>query len=400
MNSIEKYKAFIANDFNVVEEQDFAEALASNAEFRVGFKNYLKLTKSLNESSNYFAPTPELKGSVFSALGFGAGAATPTPKIEKKKNFKNSKLLLVAITALLTSGLTLLLVNTFPGIENNSANSTISGDSHNTTTGFDYSKNASSTPISHNVDESDNSSAVTKPELKANIANNKTTDSIAFYGGALESTNVNLNKNNIVDISSAYQTKQTLNLITDTNIKPQTSINQDLSATPDISTASNLWGVNFEFMNTPSWFKQSPNVEPFRSNRFNNLSLNASVTIFDNLNIGVGFRQETFFVDYTGFNSYGDLTRFYQQPNLTSYGINLRYYPIQISESFKPFAQMEFAGNTAGTITREKIGLEYSPAHNIYFQLGGEYSQLYFTHDNSKFTASKFSLNYGIGVKF
>jgi hypothetical protein len=122
--------------------------------------------------------------------------------------------------------------------------------------------------------------------------------------------------------------------------------------------------------------------------------------MYKGLMLGANFRQETFYVEYDGMSDKGQSVRMYQHPNLSTYSIMLRYNPLDISEKIKPFAQISVGVNLYGPIMREMAGLEFYPFDNVYFVLGAEFNQLFFTHDDKSYNAGKFSINYGLGIKF
>mgnify|MGYP001369306094 CR=1 FL=1 len=104
----------------------------------------------------------------------------------------------------------------------------------------------------------------------------------------------------------------------------------------------------FEFKNTPSWFSNSPIVQPNRLNSFNNLSVSLSYPVYKTLILGTEFRQETFYVQYDGKDNSGQDMTFYQQPNVSTFGITLRYSPFDIGNRIKPFGQLALGGNSVG----------------------------------------------------
>jgi hypothetical protein len=135
-------------------------------------------------------------------------------------------------------------------------------------------------------------------------------------------------------------------------------------------------------------------------NIFNNLSVSIYYPLYKTLLIGAEYRQETFYVIYDGKDNKGKNMTYYQQPNLSTFGVSLRYSPFDLGKNFKPFGQVFLGGNIVGFVSREMLGVEYYPYENVYFLLGGELNQFFFRHGSTWFNANKLSLNYGIGMKF
>jgi hypothetical protein len=156
----------------------------------------------------------------------------------------------------------------------------------------------------------------------------------------------------------------------------------------------------FEFKNTPSWFSSSPIVQPNRLNNFNNLSISLYYPVTKTILLGAEFRQETFYINYDDKEKSGQDFTFFMQPNISTYGLLIRYLPLDICCRIKPYGQIEIGGNSTGLVSREMLGLECHLFENAYLTIGGEINQFYYHHLNKWYTSSKYNINYGLGLKF
>lgn len=392
MNNVDQYIDFLDNKLDSVEEQNFAENFAIDKDFRLDFKKYLFLTKALAASSDFYAPTSVEKNAIFASIGFKSGASEiPTIK-PKKADFFKGKFFTIFATAITTFFLTALMYQLFDKNED-----LIKTDrNYSVSSSKSINQNVKKTPYATDIRKSNVKLAVPKPSSK-----------LLAFSSDDASANASVPehvKKEIIELSRAdFQNE---NLLALAQKKNQTDINKviipdDNNFTDTIFLIRSYDSkIRFEFKNTPSWYSQNPSIQPSRQNNFNNLSVSFYYPVYKTLLLGADFRQETFYVEYEGLTSKGMDSKFYQHPNLSTYGLSLRFTPFNIGNDIKPFAQIYLGGNNVGVISREMLGIEYYPFENVYFLFGGELNQFYFTHNNTWFNSNKYSFNYGIGVKF
>jgi hypothetical protein len=396
MSYIEQYVDFLENRLDSDEEQKFAENFALDSEFREEFKKFLILTKALKNSSVYFTPSEESKNAVFSALGFTSGiTAIPVPEakpIPKPKSFFKGRFFTGMMASIVTFILTLLLLKPW-GLETGS-NQVLVNNSGNKNQ-VPVQANVNSLQVEPNQKISSNQIRKKIPQLITSI-NEKESPKNDLVSASDELKNVLLSTSNfqIEDLSSSLLKHSSNN----NNSELNPSFDKRYDTIYFVRSYDSKF--RFEFKNSPSWFTSYPRVQPYQMNIFNNLSVSIYYPLYKTLLIGAEYRQETFYVIYDGKDNKGKNMTYYQQPNLSTFGVSLRYSPFDLGKNFKPFGQVFLGGNIVGFVSREMLGVEYYPYENVYFLLGGELNQFFFRHGSTWFNANKLSLNYGIGMKF
>ncbi len=159
------------------------------------------------------------------------------------------------------------------------------------------------------------------------------------------------------------------------------------------------WGLALEVRGAANWNIPSETLYPKKISEFVNSGIALHYELADWVIIGADIRQETFFVQYNGEDQYGQRYEYEQHPNLTSYGFNLRFMPIEIYK-FDPYFNFNLGLNNYGEVARGAFGAEYSLYTDLAFILELEYSYLFYNHQNTPFNARKAGVNYGIKYKF
>ncbi len=396
MSYTEQFIDFLEGKFNSEQEIEFSEKLALDYEFRARFKKYLNLTSALKGSSVYFTPSAESKNAVFSALGFTSGiTAIPVPEakpIPKPKSFFKGRFFTGMMTSIITIVVMLLLQK--PWGMNAGSNQILVNNSGNKNLA-PAQENVNSLQVEPNQKISSNQIRKKIPQLITSI-NEKESPKNDLVSASDELKNVLLSTSNfqIEDLSSSLLKHSSNN----NNSELNPSFDKRYDTIFFVRSYDSKF--RFEFKNSPSWFTSYPRIQPFQMNNFNNLSVSLYYPIYKTVLLGADYRQETFYVIYNGKDIKGQNMTFYQQPNLSTVGVSLRYSPFDLGNNFKPFGQIFLGGNIIGLISREMLGVEYYPYENVYFLLGGELNQFFFRHGSTWFNANKFSLNYGIGIKF
>lgn len=418
-NDIDFFIDFLDGNQNKNEEDEFASKFFSNSEFRDSFKKYLNISKMLSTSSENYIPSDDSKKIVFNSLGFNN-------MIEYKGgNFFKSKTFTLLMSNILTCVVTILFFllyydneefepNNIHNIEysladNQFSSSFFGNKNQKFSTPQNFGKNPTNYGINQIPTEKKTSNiklnTTSKPSVLHNNKNeSNTAPNINHYANAsINSQESNyLHTNYIVsttsniendDIAFLRLTKQT----NDSDLIKQPAETQFFDTIFLVRSYDTKYRI--EFKNTPSWFSSNPTIQPYEMNNFNNLAISFYYPIYKTILLGLDFRQETFYVEYDGFNNMGVPSIFYQQPNLTTYGLAVRYSPFDFSNKFKPYANFIIGCNISGIVTREMLGVEYYILDNVYFILGGEVHQFFFKHEKNWFSADKYSLHYGIGVK-
>lgn len=379
MNYIEHFIDFLDGNQDSNQESTFIKDFSENREFRENFRQYLALTKALDTSSKYFTPSDALKHSVFDSLGM-----TVDSSLRKKKSFFRSRLFPLVTTALVSFLLGYFLSYDLSEKKSRETNNSFS----NRIISFS------------DIQESNE-----------DIADRKGINRGNKYNTELESEH---NMHHLSETNSKEQLVESdLSLIDDSEISTHTFDNhlQKSDYIASVIKSSLRYDTifiirsydnkfRFEFKNTPSWHTNKTLVQPNEISRFNNLSITLLFPLLNGLLLGADFRQETFYLEYEGYNERGQSAFIYQQPNITTYSLAVRYSPFDISDDLRSIVQFNMGLNKYGYVFREMAAIEYYPFENVYFTVGAELNQFIFQHNKDYFSSSKFGLIYGIGVKF
>lgn len=369
MNKQEQILGFFDEELNSSQEKDLFTSLASDENFRNEFKNHFKMEKSIYENMNDFTPNANQSAGVFAGLGLSP--VFPSNADRNNRNWFNY-LLVGAGTALTTIMIMLILFN--------------NGDEKQFT---DKMKNSSpliirDTIIKHLSPEK--IYAKQKPKIKdtkreTGISKNERKKRLYYSSKeemAKENNNINSGNNSFIQRDMPENEYVFLSL-------DNLNQNQDM-------------GLSLEVFTSTYWFYPEHRVPPVKYSNLNRLGAAVYYYLTDDLSLGLDIRRETFEVSYRGME-YGQYFKYYQQPNLTTVGLNARYDFWEIY-GFDFFAKMNWGWNLYGYLFRPAVGMKYFLSENVYLMLDLEYSQMIFKHQNEIYSADKFGFNYGINVKF
>ena len=156
---------------------------------------------------------------------------------------------------------------------------------------------------------------------------------------------------------------------------------------------------SLEINSSAYWNIPEETIYPEEISKLHNMNIFLYYFLNDYLSIGIGARQETFFVKY---RTNDDLSRefiYEQQPNLTNIEFSARYSPFDL-KILDPYLQFNSGGSTYGYTFRLGAGSEINIYDNIAFTFLLEYATLRYNHKDIWHNANKFGINYGINYKF
>ncbi len=359
---------FFDEGLSITDERQLFASLASDDSIRNDFKHQYKIDRSIYENMNSFKPNAKQSANVFGAIGLSM--VPPTNTLAGKSNFLNY-LFVGAGSTIATIIIMLLLMK-------GNAEPMVSDD------------HKSNTPIIIR----DTVVKISEPK-----------DRIIIKKQDINDDHNETIKENDREFASLIQ-PGTENNNFDKNLikhnKDDFSNNIPLIDYKDISSINTAtgrdFGLSFEIFTSTYWFNPDHYVPPTYYSNLNRLGAAIFYDITDDLSLGVDIRRETFKVNYQGEDD-GQYYNYFQQPNLTTIGLNARYDLLSINR-FDVFGKMNLGWNIYGYLLRPGVGLKYFISENVYFLLDLEYSQMIFKHQNNSFTAEKYGFNYGINVKF
>jgi len=214
-----------------------------------------------------------------------------------------------------------------------------------------------------------------------------------------ESTQENLEYSNI----SIFQKAESPDFHINRNI-----ITKDIHAKKNLMNYSSLSGIKsntrderfFLEMNSSSfWNLPKETIYPEEIAKLYNMNLFLYYKLSNSISLGLGARQETFYVRYNTIDEFSRKFIYEQQPNLTNIELSIRYHPFDMN-ILDPYVQFNTGGSYYGYTLRAGIGSEIKVYDNIAFTLFLEYATLRYKHKNFWNDASKIGINYGINCKF
>ena len=141
-------------------------------------------------------------------------------------------------------------------------------------------------------------------------------------------------------------------------------------------------------------------IEPAEQMSMNNTSFAISYNFSENWAVSIDYRRENFFQIFSGTDPVdGALKEYRQQPNFNMYGIYAKYKN-KLFGNFYYISQAGLAFSGPGIAGRLRLGLNFELVDNLGISLSGEYSQMYFMHQNDYFNSKKFGIHYGLYYSF
>jgi hypothetical protein len=406
MLDTDKIFKFYNNELSVDDEQILFSEIAYNQELRNEFKTLGMINNSFKSTAKSYIPTPALTDSVFSALQIKQNTISnklqKSDKIHSLKSNYFSKFSNGLLSGLLISLIPALLIVYFSSNHDNQNNIadqiTNNGKQNNFAT-------ITSIPFvqCHETNLRSNSNSTLARSFKSNSTGNIIPNIKAH----------NINDNIII----APIDDTPITTLTNSNVEPAFDefsgfrhpklnnypfVNNLINSKDNFNLYFNgLTDKRFElkFNSHIAWNIPQESISPKNSSKFNNLSLAAFYNISNNFKVGAELRQETFFLKYYENNGNIGRTFFEQQPNLTTFDLAAQYSTLHFN-NIDVLTGINFGINNYGIIGRISGGIEYNLYDNISLSALGEYSQMYYHHKTTGFTANKFNINYGINFHF
>ncbi|MBI5324338.1 MAG: hypothetical protein HZB41_03510 [Ignavibacteriae bacterium] len=392
---------FMDGTLEGTEEEQMFFQFSSNDELRAELKQQIAIRDAIRNDTRAFTPTANSTVGVFSALGFNPPSTVvdsilPAGNAAKPGFFTKYRqgFISAAVSIVGTAALFLLLMNPFG--EKNTAQTNNNKQS--------YAQTQTLPESMPNVQSFSND--VPKTEVRyitkvryidvpryvdlqpvQSISDNSVTSIADNETASSDLTSADLDSHSNSEFS----------MINNSNKIPELGYETKNDFLNNLNFSNDQLGLSMELRGSMYWNLKKETINPYQFNKFNNSALALYYNMNDNFAFGAEVRQETFFQKYTSLN---DDSTFEQQPNFTTYGINLRYSAPYDYLGISPFGQLSGGFNKAGIVYRGMLGLKYSPYYNITFTVGGEYSGFRYYHNNKGFVDSKIGLNYGVMFNF
>ncbi|ROL62183.1 hypothetical protein D9V86_02075 [Bacteroidetes/Chlorobi group bacterium ChocPot_Mid] len=407
-----------------VREPELFNALASNEELRAEFRQQLAMKSAIRTDAKAFTPAAQSTLNIFSSLGFvpppvatNSGAGSAANAIVKSSGFfsKFGAAMITGAVAVLTTGIIAYWLF-------NSELSGLKNENHNLTLALQKETNRNTIPIVKNMVQDNVGNSKDTPEkvkikyiyIKQPTENNQLTET--KKNDNLETDKRDETQSETQTAVNNSQSENTLyklfdkvnfgfpdyNLSMMNGLLPMNKIanNNEFDESYPIDIRTDL-RLSLEILNMQNWFDIAPTITPKEYNKFNNTSVTLFYSLFDDFQVGVDYRRETFFQRFEGKDDKGLLNRYEQQPNFQSAGLVLRY----ANKDFNlwgvyPFAQVYTGGTNVGLILRGGLGLRYSLMDYLSFVLGANASSLTYNYGGVSWRSNRYDLIYGLSFEF
>ena len=158
-------------------------------------------------------------------------------------------------------------------------------------------------------------------------------------------------------------------------------------------------GFGIEVNSSFYWNLSKETVSPEEIAKLHNMNLFLYYELNENISVGAGIRQETFFAKYRTSDELNRNFIYEQQPNLTNFEIGMRYHPLSLG-NLHPFLNLNAGGGEFGYTYRAGAGCEYRFYDDLSFLLQLEYAGLRYNHLSTWYNSKKIGFNYGIKYNF
>jgi hypothetical protein len=418
MEYTEKLTELIKGKLGDLDQQSMFSELAADGELRSEYKCIASVSDSIKSNINTFAPSSALKASVYSKAGVAMSTASTAVVVPVKVGFFKGAGWSYVVTGILATSLTVLTMLTFfmpDGLSNQvstlqsqndqSIASNQAGGTNNIN--GNYSENTQNQgQFANNIPVVSSGQKQTKSQSGTSYSVDKENENVLVsILDENDVANVNdnsgseeMNEKTIIALSNStieYK-NQEIDQRVDTQI--ESSVHRNIPMDIDQGFSINLDGFSTQLRSIASWHIPEAGINPEQFNAFNNSELAVNYQMKNDLVVGVSLRQETFYTEYIHEQTDG-VYKYSSQPNFTTFSVNARYKFFEIKDlSFE--SAMGIGINLGGFVARPSLGLEFQAYDNLAFNIGFEYSYLWFKHQGGWFEARKTGLYYGLSYQF
>ncbi len=376
---------YIEGELSHDRERELFSALSGDDEMRDSMRNLLRLKDVTKNAYKDEKPDKDTRAAVFAAAGFSQihAPSASTGSDSSASGGAFAKVLVGITSGIIVSALTaftiLLLIPDSKEIQNSEI--TVS-----TPTEIEMSVPAAVPEIeevSNAKVSSRKNSASEISKLPINIipGNDKYSDKIASVEKSVPARSFVT-----ADLSPKAHD----------NIFPGIELEQP--GEPELSTDNLLEGFMLELRKNESWFEQAKRIDPAHKPLLNNYNLSVYYELTGNFYIGAGIGSENYYLTYSALERDG-FYKYEQQPILTSYEFKAMY-KLPIEYMINPYFQFSAGMNKIGSIARGTAGAAFELNEYISLLVAMDYTKIYYRHNDMPFDNHKWSINYGLQIKF
>lgn len=384
MNSIDDIYEFFDNALSPEQEASLFRQIAEDENLRAEFKTTLALENSVKSYRNSASPSLELGAGIMAAAGYGTPIPTAIPKVPIWKSA-----IQYSATVLATALGTFLI---FTAMQNN--NGVNSENLKQSVANNNKFNGPSSIETANLIKKEDESKPIIheKTVVKYIYADAKANLNNAIQPEATQLDNAEIKANSIPVLSNSQIVPNGKICIDRAFNSPVVQNNFE-----ELTYLSDEFLSNFsvEYNNSLNWNFPKESISPKEYSKLNNMQFSLFYDVTEDLKIGASVRQETFFSRYEETDARGRIYKVEMQPNITSYGLSVRYDVLNLlGIHFLP--QLSYSFSSYGQIYRPGLVLQYGLMDKMSISSMLEYSYFQYSRQNVQFDAKKASVSFGI----
>jgi hypothetical protein len=380
---MDKYLNYIENKMTETEEEKYFSEMSKNTELRAEFKDNLKIDIVLVNNSKFLSPSSAATNALFASAGIGLRSS----KIPLYSSVLEPTLFTILGIILASVGFSffsgeeqspeIIVKNIEPIIKYDTiqTENTQTIDSLNSMLKNLQSKNS-----------------YFKSKANTNSNEGIKTENITKEG--YSDKNRNINYSSIESIN--YGLKSNYNYKNENIYNSVNSIDNTSNLQFDSPNNHLLNKFSLSINKLVPFALQNQVVEPDYPTPLNDMGINLSYNITDNLNLIADFRVENFYQVFETEEADSEF-RYYQNPSLASYGLGLSYELFHFS-NFDITPQIIYGINQAGFIQRYGIITAYELVPGLKTNLIFEYNSLRFNQLDRAYFSDRFNINFGINI--
>lgn len=255
-----------------------------------------------------------------------------------------------------------------------------------------------SSPTQQSSGNSGNQAAVNQTSLnvenQASDIQNRAIQEESMIPSAQESATVTTTET--LAHSSAQSPTSTWGNITQVQVNDgPLSVPYGMNNSSYLNTPPDQWTLQFRRLDMQT--ANNNDLMPQSSTFPFNGALTALYTVSPDFAIGLEMGYERFAQTFESVNAQNRRIEVYQQPNLLTAGLALRYTPLRF-DNITPYLQASAGFSQIGMVNRASVGFMYAPNQTLSFTLGIESSMLQYKEKNTSYSSFNYGLSYGLSI--
>jgi hypothetical protein len=386
MSSTDLYVDYEDGNMSPQQENEFFQRLASDKDFRKGYKSFQSIATSVSKASSLVAPADNLTSDIFASLGVTTKTPVSVPLLQKA-GFKNIFL------PLLTSVITFIIAwFLFRGVDIHEKEGFRVNDNHNYPNNECYTNLYQTKRIVTGIkNENENTvidTVIQVVYLKKESNNEKIESNVTEHKSQQFTSAINV-------VDTQFDSK------IDCNAEKNKINHLNFNPVPCSPLFNNFFkpDIDVEVFGSNYFSLSSVDAAMDPQSGFNNLSLSIMKNFNNRWSGGLEYRQETFICRYADEDAARSEFNVYGQPSFSTFSLNTRYKYFE-NQYIGLFSELGIGANRLGLVVRPEVGVDVYSLSRFTLRIGLDYSLFTYKYHEIWYSSSKFGLNYGIKFNF